>query len=154
MKSEGSSDHAIGNIERRECQRFEIPGASAQYKSLWFPIPFNGFSEPSPVVNVSKGGVAFECRNKIAQGKRLAVRLLAPGEEPLDLRASVRWCAFSWERTTYVVGVEFAPFGVGRGENPRETLDRLRELEREYGEEESPSPPARRPFDPLRDHLF
>jgi hypothetical protein len=142
------------NTERRECQRFEIPGASAQYKSLWFPISFNGFSEPSPVVNVSKGGLAFECRTKVAREKKLAVRLTVPGEEPLVLRGSVRWCAFSWERTTYVVGVEFAPFGVGRGENPRGSLDRLRELELEYGEKESLPPPTRRPFDPLRDHLF
>jgi len=142
------------NSERRECQRFEIPGATVQYRNLWFPISFNGFSQPCPVVNVSKGGLAFECPGKIAQGKKLGVRLIVPGEDPLYLRASVRWCAFSWETSTYVAGVEFAPFGIGRGENPREALDRLRELEREFGEKEFPPPPSRRPFDPLRDHLW
>ncbi|MCU0595623.1 MAG: PilZ domain-containing protein [Desulfobacterota bacterium] len=143
-----------GNIERRECQRFEIPGATVQYKSLWFPVSFNGFSQPGLTVNVSKGGLAFECRSKMARGKKIAVRLIVPGEEPLYLRASVRWFAFSWERMAYVVGIEFAPFGIGRGENPIDVLDRLRELEREYGEKEFPPPPVRRPFDPLRDHLW
>jgi hypothetical protein len=80
--------------------------------------------------------------------------LIVPGEEPLELRAVVRWCAFSWETTTYVAGVEFAPFAIGWGENPRDALDRLRELEREYGEKEFPPPPIRRPFVLLRDHLW
>jgi len=140
--------------ERRECQRFEVPGATVQYKSLWFPISFNGFSQPCETVNVSKGGLAFQCRSKMERGKKLAVRLIVPGEEPLNLRASVRWCAFSWESMTYVTGIEFAPFGIGRGQNPRETLDHLRELEREFGEKELPPPPSKRPFDPLRDHLW
>lgn len=143
-----------GKVERRECQRFEIPGATVQYKSLWFPISFNGFSQPCPVLNVSKGGLAFECRSKMERGKKLALRLIVPAEDPLELRATVRWCAFSWERTTYVAGVEFAPFGARRGLNPLETLNRLRQLELEYGEKDSPPTPIRRPFDPLRDHLW
>lgn len=143
-----------GHLERRECQRFEVPGATVQYRSPWFPISFNGFSQPCLTVNVSKGGLAFYCRSTMERGKKLAVRLNVPGEDPLELRASVRWCAFSWEKMTYVVGLEFAPFGSGRGTNPRETLDRLRELEREYGEMEPPPPPAKRPFDPLIDHLW
>jgi hypothetical protein len=125
-----------------------------QYKSLWFPVSFNGFSEPGPVVNVSKGGLAFESRSKVIQGKKISVRLIIPGEESLVLKGVVRWCAFSWEKMAHVAGVEFAPFGTRRGHNLLEALDRLRELELEYGEKQSPPPPSRRPFDPLRDHLW
>jgi hypothetical protein len=59
-----------GNIERREWQRFEIPGATVQFKTLWFPISFNGFSQPCLTVNVSKGGLAFECRSNMVRGKK------------------------------------------------------------------------------------
>ncbi len=118
-------------VEKRACRRFEIPGSRSQYKKKGVLVLLTGFSEAYPVVNVSKGGLAFECEEKIERGTRLTVRLIAPGEEPLELESEVRW---QRRKPTgeAEVGVQFAPFGNHIGWNSLESLDVLRRLEQRF----------------------
>ena len=121
-------------IERRSCRRFEIPDTKVRYKKNGLLGFFKGFSEPSPLLNISKGGLAFFCEEKLGKGKKIMLELLAPNETPLNLRARVRWQGHPAGKVTTVVGVQFMPFGSGNSWNSLETLEVLKRLDEQYGE--------------------
>jgi len=91
------------------------------------------FSEPCPVINVSKGGIAFICNKKLSAGKRLLVQLLLPNETPLNLKCVVRRQEKIMGSEKKFTGIEFIPFGRRRRWNAREKLDVLRRLDQKYG---------------------
>lgn len=122
-------------VERRKCRRFEVPEAQVRFRKNGLFIFSNGLSKEYPVLNMSKGGLAFECDENFVKNEKLTVRLLVPDEISLDLRSLVRWKGWSQSHGSQFVGVEFKPFGNRRGWNPLEALDRLRLLDAEYGED-------------------
>jgi hypothetical protein len=123
-------------VEKRRCRRFEIPGGEVKYKKIGLLILTKGFSKAYPVLNVSKGGLAFVCEEKLRRDTKLMVQLLAPKEIPLNLRSRVRWQG-QWAGSSAfrVTGVEFMPFGTRRGWNALEALDVLGRLDAHYGKE-------------------
>ncbi len=123
-------------VEKRKCRRFEIPGAEVKYKKLGLLILIKGFSKPCPVLNVSKGGLAFMCEKKLRRGMKLMVQLLVPNEIPLNLRAKVQWQGESAGTVFRTLGVQFMPFGPRRNWNPVDALDVLGRLDEQYGKEE------------------
>ena len=135
-------------IERKECQHFEIPGARARYRSSEFPSFFNGFSGFYPLLNLGKGGLAFECQTKLSPGKKIKVQLVVPGFDPINVRGWVGWRRHDPREMTDVVIVHFMPFG-GWGGNSREVLETLKQLEDQFGKKEEEDE-----FNPVRDHLF
>jgi hypothetical protein len=121
-------------IEKRRCRRFEIPGAEAKYKKTGLlALFFNGFSEPHPVINVSKGGLAFVCDKKLSKGKKLVVQLMVPDKIFLNLNAVVRRQEITVGSDRRLTGVEFMPFGGRNVWNTRESLDVLRKLDEKHG---------------------
>lgn len=124
----------VEGAEKRTCHRFVVPDAKAKYKSTGLLVLVKGLSKAYPVVNVSKGGLAFMCDETFPQGQKLVVQLLAPNEIALSFRSSVRWAAQHPESGGSVVGVAFEPFGSRKGWNSLEALDVLRRLDAQYGE--------------------
>jgi len=120
-------------VEKRKCRRFEIPGAEVKYKKIGLLSLNKNFSEACPVLNVSKGGLAFMCEKKFRSGTKLMVQLLAPNEIPLNLRAKVQWQGESAGTVFRTLGIQFMPFGPRRGWNPVEALDVLGKLDEQYG---------------------
>lgn len=120
-------------VEKRMCRRFVIPGAEARYKKTSLFIFPKGFSESYPVLDVSKGGLAFVGEEKFRRGKKLIVQLLVPTETSLALHATVRWQGRWAGSELRVTGVEFMPFGNRKGWNSPETLDILRRLDAKFG---------------------
>ncbi|MBM4084509.1 MAG: hypothetical protein FJ272_06945 [Planctomycetes bacterium] len=123
----------VQGVEKRRCHRFEVPGAKVMYKKTGLLVMLKGYSSAYPVVNVSKGGLAFLCDQRHAVGEGLMTRLLSPMEAPLDLGATVRWHARHAGSGQTILGVAFAPFGHQRGWNSPDALDVLRRLETQYG---------------------
>ena len=123
----------LQGVERRKCRRFEIPGTEVKYQKDRLAFSSRRFSGALPVLDMSKGGLAFSCGEEIKRGKKLILQLLIPNESPLMLRAQVRWQGKEWNNPDITTGVEFMPFGGRRKWNSIETLDVLRELDVRYG---------------------
>jgi len=122
------------DVKKRRTRRFEIPGGKVRYKKTGLLILVKGFSKTYPVVNVSKGGLALVCDERLDRGEKVIVQLLAPNEKPLNLRSRVRWHRQA-ESGNMLLGVEFMPFTGRRGHNSLEALDVLRRLDTQYGKE-------------------
>ena len=124
----------VQGVKKRRARRFEIPGGKGKYKKTGLLVLIKGFSAAYHVVDVSKGGLALVCEEKLDQGKKVMVQLLAPNEKPLNLRARVRWRRQT-DSGDMLLGVEFMPFTGRRGHNSLEELDVLRRLDVQYGKE-------------------
>lgn len=135
-------------IEKKECQHFEVPGAQARFKTSGLPSFLAAFSGFYPLINLGKGGLAFECQKKLAPGKKIKVQLAIPGFAPIDVRGWVGWRRHNPRENTDVVMVHFMPFG-GWGGNSTEVLETLKQLEDRFGRKEEENQ-----FNPVRDHLF
>ena len=126
----------MGNgANMRTCRRFEIPGAEGKYKKMGLLVLRKGFSEVYPVINLSKGGLAFLCNKKLNKGDKVMVQLQAPDEPPMDLRSVVTNQRLWTDGESMVTGVKFMLFGKRSGSNPMEALDILRRLDVQYGKD-------------------
>jgi len=82
------------------------------------------------VLNLSKGGMAFQSGHPYKRAQSVQILLYIPGrEEPIEIRGKVCWQGCLETGETLTVGVQFDPFGPRRGLNRLEVLDVLRELE-------------------------
>ena len=132
---EGEEDVVMEQgVKRRVTRRFEIPGGEGRYKKTGLLVLIKGFSAAYHVVDVSKGGLSLACSEKLDQGEKIMVQLLAPNEEPLNLRARVRWRRQA-DSGDMLLGVEFMPFTGRGGHNSHKALDVLRRLDAQYGKE-------------------
>jgi len=109
----------------------DLRGVRAQCQKIvpWFSSPPK--AQTYRVLNIGPGGLALRCSNGLKQGDRLQIRLIAPGCEPLELRAQVRWHGDDGEHDPGAVGVEFMPFNDQHDGNPKEAqarIDQFREL--------------------------
>ena len=126
----------VQSVKKGRARRFEIPGGKGRYKKTGLFILLKGFSAAYPVVNVSKGGLALVCDEKLDHGDKVIMQLLVPNENPLHLRARVRWRGRRRDSSDMLVAVEFMPFTGRRGQNSLEELDVLRRLDAQYGKKE------------------
>jgi len=120
--------------ERRACERFVIPWATASYK-LEGLISAGHFSEDLfPVVDISRGGLRLLTDNLIKVEARVTLKIFIPGDaSALDLKGKVNRVAPNPERSfKYQVGMQFAPYGEKKGENSLEVLKRLKALEEKF----------------------
>lgn len=125
-----------GSMVRFRCRPVEVYGARAQVRPGGLLGAVLGYSSQDyEVLNISRGGLAFETDRAMRAGRTLRIRLRVPGEhDELELLAQVRWCAPDYTGTRYAVGVRFAPFGRGAGQNPRQVYDVLARLEARHAE--------------------
>jgi hypothetical protein len=124
-----------GGLVRTPCKPFQVNGAELDARTLLFGVLPSFFVRRYDLVNVSKGGLAFESRWPVSRGATLRVQLWLPGEAtPLELLGQTRWCT-RLPYGLFRVGVQFAPYGNGSGMNAPAALKALRELEAKYADE-------------------
>lgn len=120
--------------ERRACERFVIPWATASYRVEGL-ISSGHFTEDLfPVVDISRGGLRLLTGNIIKAEAKVVLKIFIPGDaDALELKGRVTWVALNSERSyKYQVGIQFAPYGEKKGENSREVLKRLKALEERF----------------------
>jgi len=117
--------------ERRACERFVVPWATASYKVEGL-ISSGHFTEDLfPVVDISLGGLRLLTDNLLKVEARVTLKIFIPGDaSALDLKGKVNWVAPHPERSyKYQVGIQFAPYSEKKGENSLEVFKRLKALE-------------------------
>lgn len=119
--------------ERRKHLRFQVPGTVMRYRKSGFLSLFINLSKPCLAVNLSQGGLAFECDKKFSKNEKIITQLFFPKEGLLKLRAQIRWQEWSSGSRSHFTGAEFDSFGKRRGWNSKASLEVLRRLERTYG---------------------
>jgi hypothetical protein len=121
-----------GSLVRVPCRPFSIAGIELETRDVLFGLLPTFWSQRREVINVSKGGLAFESRWPVGRGRKLRLQLWVPGEEePLELLGDTRWCKRLTGRL-YHVGVQFDPFGREPGFNSPAALAALRALEAQH----------------------
>jgi len=124
--------HARAAMQRIACRSFHVPGAQVDVTRVLFGILPWLSAERCDVENVSKGGVAFECRFAMLAGESLELQLRVPGEPgPITLKGEVTWCKRA-RYGGYRIGARFAPYGEAQRSNPRAALTALRTLEAKH----------------------
>jgi hypothetical protein len=124
-------------IERRKCERFVVPGATVSYKKRGLWGRQTSFPEDTfPLVDLSKGGLAFLSNRSLKKGHRVSLLLYfseSENEDPIHLTGIVVSSILTMGIINqYRVGIQFKPFGIKRGFNTPESLKKLEELERTY----------------------
>ena len=125
-----------GSFAKVRCEPFEVVGAEARVKPAGVIGAITGYPrQRHAVLNVSKGGLAFESGDPYRRAQKVMVLLYVPGQdEPLEFRAKVRWQKGLLGQQILTVGVQFEPFGPRRGQNAIDALGVLRELEATFGQ--------------------
>jgi len=133
-KREPERFHVDGSYAEIRPEPFEIDGATARVRSGGVLAALVGYpKERHEVVNMSKGGMAFESGRAYKRAQSVQVLLYIPHrEEPIEIGGKVCWQGCLETSETLTVGVQFDPFGPRRGLNRLEVLDMLRELEETY----------------------
>jgi len=121
-------------VEKRKCRRFFIPGAEVRYRKTGLLALGRGLSAPTPLIDISRGGLSFYCTEKLFS-KQLAVQILFSDEAPLYLNAIVRWQQTIWGVDDILTGIQFMPFTNRKGFNTSESLDILRAFDEILGDD-------------------
>jgi hypothetical protein len=121
----------IQGIEKRICHRFEIPGSSLLYKKIGL-FHEKKYIEAVRLLNISKGGVAFVCKDEFKIGKYIIVKIITPNDMSLELLSTICWQRKSSNNYLPATGVAFATFGKGSNTNPMESLEILRRWNKLY----------------------
>ncbi|MBN1224636.1 MAG: PilZ domain-containing protein [Candidatus Aminicenantes bacterium] len=122
-------------IERRTCIRFEIPGATLNYKK---DRPFIADSKQSeefcPVLDISRGGLRFLTQENLNMNTSIIMHISLPGERvPFEMKGQVKWVASNAGKSyKFQVGVQFSPYGEKKGQNYPGALVKIIALEQKF----------------------
>ncbi|MFC1841254.1 response regulator, partial [Thermodesulfobacteriota bacterium] len=94
---------------KRMCRRFQIPGASGKIKKTGLFDTFKGFSKEYPVMDLSKGGLAFSCTESFKKNQKITFQLLVPGESPLNLLSIIRKVGRPDRNGNRFCGIQYFP---------------------------------------------
>jgi hypothetical protein len=129
------SQQSCGNPDRK-LARFVIPGATLNFRVRGFWHRKGQVStEKSPVVNISRRGLAFLTDNPPSANRVTVLVKYAENEDPMSLDGRV---VYSLPRGTglayrFRVGVEFSPFSPKKGHNSLVSQGLLEYLEKIHG---------------------
>lgn len=113
-------------IERRQCKRFVITGATLHYREESFFRRRNFGGDFYPLIDISRGGLRFLSNDRIAVGRKVSVKIVQPDEEPLIMQGTVVWCGLNGGKSYKCeVGIQFAPYGEQEDYNPTESLRKI-----------------------------
>jgi hypothetical protein len=114
--------------ERRALNRLEIPSAEVFYK------PINRFSllstltGPTNLINISKSGACFISQSSLEKGSGVMLKIFLPKQDPFFVKADTVWTSANHERSQMSIGVQFKPFGRGKGYNSFKSKEVLEQL--------------------------
>lgn len=120
-----------GKLERRRCNRFEIPDAFVRYQKRGVWKMLSHLSDRRTLLNLSKGGMCFNGKGDIHLGDKVTVYLCLSNGVRWPIKGTVVRKSGD-EYFGYYVGVVFAAYKKGHGYNDPEILDVLRSLESTY----------------------
>ena len=125
----------MSKTERRECDRFHLPGATLSYrieKKLFKSSSFSGGY--IPVHDISLGGIRFLSQTSFNLDDRITLKIFLPDNgESLILKGMVVWASdYPGESYEYLIGVRFDPYGEKKNFNSTDSLSKLKELEKQY----------------------
>lgn len=122
-------------IERRTCERFEVPGATLCYRREGL-LPFSKeyTEECFPIVDISRGGLRFLSETMLKVDAMLSLKVTLPGDEtPLLIKGRVSWASVNpGVSYKYQIGIQFEPYGDKKSENDPESLRRITALEQKF----------------------
>ncbi|MBS3820092.1 PilZ domain-containing protein [bacterium] len=127
-------------VERRECQRFKIEGATVSYKKpKLLSTPKNYTEENCPVTEISRGGIRFLTEKPLKINQKVMLTVHLPGNrDPLDLQGRVIWKSVSPNQSyKYQLGIQFEPYGAKKNQNSPLILEKIKELEKKYQSQKS-----------------
>jgi hypothetical protein len=123
-------------IERRTCLRFEIPGATLNYKiSRILPTSLEKYDEEfCQVIDISRGGLRFQAKKRIEIDAILHMNIAIPGERvPLTMNGRVRWSTPTEDiELGFQVGVQFNAYGEKKDQNYPGNLVKIIALEQKF----------------------
>lgn len=120
-------------MERRLCQRFNVPGTTASYVKIGlFGRRKKVVEEFCPVLDMSRGGIRFLTQKLLNFKSRIEINVSVPGERaPLTLIGRVVWASFNPGKSyRYQAGIKFTPYGEEKNLNNPDFLSRIIALER------------------------
>jgi hypothetical protein len=121
-----------GSLVRVPCRPFSVDGAELETREVLLGVMPAFWSQRREVINLSKGGLAFESHWPVTRGRKLRMQLWIPSEQqPLELMGETRWCKRLLGHL-YHVGVQFDAFGARAGMNSPAAFAALRVLEQEH----------------------
>ncbi len=122
-------------IERRTCIRFEIPGATLNYKKDKALLPETKYGEEfCPILDISRGGLRYLTQENLKINSNVTLKISLPGERvPLVMKGQVRWVAINAGKSyKYQIGAQFNPYGEKKGQNYPGALVKIIALEQKF----------------------
>ncbi len=122
-------------IERRLCQRFNIPGATVSYRKERLLASEKSFDEEfCPVLDISRGGIRFLNQKPLKFKAKICLQISIPGERiPLAMRGKVRWSSFNPGKSyRYQSGIQFNTYGEEKNRNYPGNLTKIMALEQKF----------------------
>ena len=123
--------------DKRAFDRIRIPGASVIYRKKNKLGFLERFSKPMQLHNITKSGVCFASDKKFDMGESVCIDINIPGEKELRLYGIIKWINEDHSGEECLIGAQFSAFGEGRDYNSLKSLDRLRTLQKKYGQSEN-----------------
>lgn len=136
--------------EGRTCVRFEIPGATINYKKKTFLISKGKYIEEfCPIIDMSRGGIRFLTQNPVKINSKLILDIAMPGEKiPLVQTGIVRWSSFHVGKSyKFQIGVQFDPYGEKKAQNYPGNLTKIIALEQKFATPEKSEEKKTEEFD-------
>ena len=126
--SKGEDRHmeAVNYYERRNLDRFEIPGAYVTYNTS------DGQFNTLPMFDISIGSIRFRYIGNLSKGYELTFGLLIPSKEKISLKGTIIQINKDIPEQKDFVVVQFAPFGTDSRYNSLYSHDQLNELFVQY----------------------
>jgi hypothetical protein len=125
----------MAGIEKRECGRFEILGATLVYHSKRGIFSKPKYSDDEfPIYDLSYGGLRFLSQEKLKMKSSIVIKIMIPEqEEAIEFAGKIaRIAHHPGQSYNFQIGVQFFPYGHKKGLNPPEKLILLKALEEKH----------------------
>ncbi|MFQ5976074.1 MAG: PilZ domain-containing protein [Candidatus Hydrothermarchaeales archaeon] len=122
-------------IDRRAYKRVKVKGATVTYKEGRFFFSKKQYVEEFyPVVEISRGGVRIMGKKLFTIASKISLKISIPDEpSPLILKGRIRWTSLNPAMDyKYQIGIQFDPFGIKKGCNHPEILEKIMRLEEKF----------------------
>ena len=129
----------MATIERRECERFSIPGATVVYRVKKGIFGKSEYTHNEyPVYDLSYGGVRFLSQEQLKGNANITLKIFIPEyEKPITFEGKIARVALHPSQSyNYQIGVQFMPYHDNKGYNPPENLEMLKTLEKRFSKNE------------------
>jgi hypothetical protein len=123
------------DLDRRAYKRIKTPGVIVSYKQEKFFSSKKQYAEElHPVVDISRGGMRFMEHEPFTTASKISLKIFLPAENsPIILKGRVRWASLNPTIIyKYQIGIQFNSFGMKKGHNHPEILEKIIELEKKF----------------------